>query len=552
MKKLTTLLALLLCVALLFPCAIAEESAAYVPGEITRSALVDAWQNGQMLNADLKVRLNADPSVFGFAADEAHIFNSICTALDNATLKLAAGYTGNKLRLEAGATLKHAQGGNDVTVNAAANADLYGISLESDLLSGRKVTAKWETLLAMAGMSDSDINMLISMRALDWKTILPQVLTMVESYLTMAAQMVEPYIATCESWFATLTTEVLENVPAADGLPAAAQVVNIYLCEKDVGNLLSAIADTLEKDATLKVLIDTLLAQAIEEMGETAPTAAQIVSELRSAAAQMTDTESPIMLTLAVDESGMPLYSELYVIGSNDAGVYGSIVAVPTETGADFSTNFMAIQPDGSVSDGFSMEIDASAEALNVLAQVFAYGSPVFGYSQNITYASVTTADGQPGFSSEQSVTMNIVDGSDEVQALMTGNTIFARTADGGETSDATVNMDMYADGQAISVTALSSTALLKNTDGSFTYIAGMTESMPAMGIEAIGFDVTVTPSTYDPATTAALSEIALETASGDTMDALGEALTSAAQLKAMEAVQALPTELLTLIMNNL
>ena len=90
----------------------------------------------------------------------------------------------------------------------------------------------------------------------------------------------------------------------------------------------------------------------------------------------------------------------------------------------------------------------------------------------------------------------------------------------------------------------------MKNVDLSKYGISGVTESLPGTGIDTLGCDAVITASDYDPAVTASLAETALETSSADTMDALAQSLSSAAQLKAMEALQALPTELLPILMN--
>ena len=58
MKQLKTLLALVLCLALAMPCALAE--GAYVPGETVKALFAEAWSKGQMITADLSFQLELD------------------------------------------------------------------------------------------------------------------------------------------------------------------------------------------------------------------------------------------------------------------------------------------------------------------------------------------------------------------------------------------------------------------------------------------------------------------------------------------------------------
>ena len=73
---------------------------------------------------------------------------------------------------------------------------------------------------------------------------------------------------------------------------------------------------------------------------------------------------------------------------------------------------------------------------------------------------------------------------------------------------------------------------------------------MPQMGINAIGMDVYLADKDYDPATTAALAETALETSSRETIDALLNTVMVNGQYKLIAAMQALPTEVLSILMN--
>ena len=63
MKQLKTLLALVLCLVLAMPCALAE--GAYVPGETVKALFAEAWSKGQMITADLSFQLELDGAALG-------------------------------------------------------------------------------------------------------------------------------------------------------------------------------------------------------------------------------------------------------------------------------------------------------------------------------------------------------------------------------------------------------------------------------------------------------------------------------------------------------
>lgn len=548
MKIIKALLAVLLCLTLALPYAVAED--AYIPGEISKALIKDAWNSGKMLNADVKFRLDLDGEAMGFHDMDQQIMDAIHAVLDAATLNLAAGKIEKGIRLEAGAALENAQSGDDVTADIAANIDLYGVSLESSLLPGRKVTAKWETLMAMAGMSDADISMMLALRDVDWAVMLPQLFSMLEDYLNMAMQFAAPYVETIAEWTTTLATEEFTDVAAADSLPAAAKATHFYLCEKDVGNLIAALADTLEKDTTLTALADMLLAQAASELGEDAPSVAELIAGMRETAEGMTDTQNPIIFTLGEAADGTPLYSEMYFMDSTNAGIYGSLISAPAENGATYAASLMGITAEGTVSDGVSLEIVVADQTVNTLFQAFVDGAAVLGVDHSMTITGMTTAEGQPGVSTEQTMTVSADDGSSTVQMLMNNTAVMARTADGGETTDVTVAMDMYMEGTAVTVQAVGGMSLFPAADG-FTGSYGVTETMPAMGLNNAGFDAMLSTSAYDPADTAALAETAFETSSADTMEALATQLSSAVQAKASEVLAALPADVQALLLGQ-
>lgn len=552
MNILQTIIQLALCLVLALPLPTAA-AADFTPGEVTKSLVYyDAWQNNRVINAKVSLFLDMDGSVTGMSAADQQVLDAVSSILYKTRVNLGVGMLpqGNGIRLEADLTVSDEKG-FPVTIDAAANLDLYGASLESSLLPDQKVTFKWETLLAMAGMGDSEIDMLISLREANWDELLAQAKVMLSSYATLASQLISPYADTVIAWVDTLTTETTQNVAAADGLPAAATVVNIYLTEADMGNLFTALADQLDQDATMRTILTSLFAQAAEASGETAITCTELIAAMREVAASATNTESPIMFTLGMDASGAPLYGELYVVGSSSdaSGLYGCVILAPSDAGTDLTMTLMAIGSDGSVDDGFSLQMTLAPTASDMLMQVYAAGTPVLGMTHNMNSSSVTTDEGMPGRAVKQALTMNVADGGDEVQLVMDSVAQYSLYADGGERAEVSVSTDMYVDSTAISTTTESGLLIWPVKNG-FDGLFYLQESIPVAGVNLAGVSATLSSHEYDPATTEALAEFALETASSEQVNALVQALALNAQTRLNEMIQALPADALSILMS--
>ena len=82
-------------------------------------------------------------------------------------------------------------------------------------------------------------------------------------------------------------------------------------------------------------------------------------------------------------------------------------------------------------------------------------------------------------------------------------------------------------------------------------YQYNMTEDGPDALWSLVGMDIDVFSWAYDPASTAALTETALETATNDEMDALVTRLSTAAQQKLAGVLAILPPEVMQIIMSS-
>lgn len=543
MKKWTALISLLLAL-LILPCALAEN--AYVPGEVAKQLVADAFAGGKIIKGDVKLRLDADPAALGLDEEDAAIYNAIVPLLDSASVGLGLGKTEGGIRVEADAYLAHAQGGDPVTVNAAANLDLYGISLESDLIPGQKVTSKWETLLAMAGMNDSDISMLLMIRDMDWETMLPQAIAMAESYVQMGLQYSQPYADIIVSWAAALPM-TLEAGPAPAGCPEGAAVSSITVTEKDIMNLAAALAEHLKNDAVVAGFANLLIQEAYTGEGNP-PTVAQLCDEIIAKASAATNTDDHVKLTWGVGETGMPVYGAVQLVAANSGVITLSLSCVPNAANNnDYAFAFDIVNPDNTPYVSMRCAGEAGNGLFTAHAEMTEEGTQIMGMEYALTTTTIKNV--LPVQKLEQKISMVVDDGETSVQMIGSTTASASKSIDGGETIDESTNMDMYVDGVQVTTTALETLAIYPDTEG-FTGTYSTMQTMPQMGINAIGMDVYLADKDYDPATTAALAETALETSSRETIDALLNTVMVNGQNKLIAAMQALPTEVLSILMN--
>lgn len=542
MKRFASLISLTLCALMLFSCAVAEE--AYVPGEVARQLISESFNAGRIITGDVKLRLDVDAAALGLDEEETAILETVLPLLDSVSVGLGAGKTENGIRIEADAWLNHAQGGEDVTVDIAANLDLYGISVESDLIPGERVTSKWETLLAMAGMNDSDISMLIMLRDMDWEAMLPQMIAMAESYVQMGLQYAQPYGEIALGWAASLPM-TLEAGPAPEGCPEGASVSSVIVTEKDIMNLAAALAEYLKNDAVVSGLCNLLIQEFYTGTGA-APTTAQLCDQVIAEAAACTNTEDHLKLTWGIGADGTPVYGAAELVASEAGSAMLSLSGVPSAEGhVDYAFAFDIVNPDSTPLVSMSCAGKAGADLFTASAQIADEGTQIMGMEYSLSAAPLE--DGFPGQKFEQKISMAVDDGTESVQMVGTGTASAALTIDGGEVLDETMVMDMYVDGVQVTTTALETLSVYPDTEG-FVGTYSTLQNMPQMGVNAVGIDVYLGDHAYDPATTAALREIAFETSSKADIDKLVTTVMTNGQYKLLSAMQALPTEVLSLL----
>lgn len=104
-------------------------------------------------------------------------------------------------------------------VNLALNQTIDGISIESNLLKGERVTAKWETLLALCGADDTMIAQFSALKEMDWDTALSELAEAVGAYASLAATLVEPYLDTFGDFIASLNINVTDDIAGERRFP---------------------------------------------------------------------------------------------------------------------------------------------------------------------------------------------------------------------------------------------------------------------------------------------------------------------------------------------
>lgn len=546
MKKWTLLLALLLCLTLVVPCT--AESAAYVPGEISSQLVNEALMSGKMLGGSMTLDIDLNEAVFSDSEDEQAVIRLLEDALDDAVLSGAFGLTGEALRLELGAVYGST---NPASVSAAADLTLDGVSVESDLIPGEKITAKWETLLALAGMSDEDIAVFTMLKSMDYEELLATVEEMIGPMMEMAGEYAAPYAATLVEFASTLPIEMQENVPADDTHPAAASRITVSFTGKDIGRLITTLADQLEADENVSPLLEMVLAQMEQDPESAITTTAELCAQLRALAAQL-DGEIPCVCVLALDETGTPVYGEIFATDTDQSGVYFGLITTPGETPDSVKAHFefsvtdssgakeaavifemtVAVDPaDSNVADvGFTMSVteeDASLMSMDMSVNVSPLQADLPGYENTVSMTMDMDIEGESG------------------SIVMTGSGINQLTAEGGEYVHAVSQTETNVEGMK-SIQYVEETMIINPTADGFAGTLVQSQKMPDAGINEMTINASFSCWTHVPA---ALTELALENATNDDMARLETAVMGNGIAKLGQLMALLPPELVQMMM---
>lgn len=533
-----TLLALLLCLLLALPCAVAET--AYMPGETTTAIFSDVWNSGKMINSDLSLAMEMDAVALGMSSEEQEMLDAVLALFNSATLRMGVCRLQDGVRLELTGT--YDAGNGAVAADAAIDLTYDGVRIDSSLIEGKCVTASWEKLLSMAGLSDSDIAMVMSLRDLDLNAALDLLLSSVQSYVDLAASLAQPYVQTVEDWLLALPMDMYEDLEADEDYPASALAVDIYVTEQDFANLVNKLTEQLEADTTLCALLDGVLSSA-----DTPMTTAELCQSLRDAVAGFTDTEYPAILTFALDDNDNLLYLEYFNTEPDNSCEYAGAFLYPGEEAntAVYELLLFTMGADEQVDNAFSLSgtvaVDpADALSANLTAElvVIANSEVVLSLDYAVDTASMQT-DGLPGMESTVQYNMSMTADEQSIQMIANQLVKSSLTALGGEQTDVTMNMDMYMGQQNMSVTATGS-MIVEPAESGLTGSYSILESAPDIGLKRYGLQILFSSEDYVPQV---LTEVSLDTATQEDLMALVAEASASGEALAVAFYDAVPEE---------
>ena len=243
MKKFPILLMLIL--ALMLPTALAENTASYVPGSATETLFAEAFERGDMVTLDMAFDLTLSENAGEIFGEETETLAALAELLDHMQLSIGAGKIDGGIRaVLAGSYTVNEQ---SAALDAAFDLTSEGIAVSGSFLPGERLTAKWETLLALCDLSKEDISSIMSLREADFETMLAELAEQIAPMLDMVVQIAAPYGQTVLKHIEALPIETLENVPAEGIYPAAATEISISITAKALGDLITDLADFIRE-----------------------------------------------------------------------------------------------------------------------------------------------------------------------------------------------------------------------------------------------------------------------------------------------------------------
>ncbi len=563
MRKLMRVAALVLCMMLVFPSALAQEAGAYRVGQPTNEAFFNAFASGKLVTAQIDMNLDMNAEALGMTAEEAQELENAFAALKQTELTVGAGLIDQGVRISLEAGLTDAQGGNPVNVSALADLTLDGVAVESDVIPGKRLTANWETILALCGVPQEDIDMIMSLKAVDPDEVLELLeeaietaIAQLEPMIEMAAQLAMPYAETVIEFAQTLPIEVNENL-SEEGYPPTAVEIGVRVTQKDVGVLLTKLCDQMDADATLKVMLNTLLEQA-----DAGVKVEELLGEIRAAAAEMTSADLSVTVFVGMNEDGVPMYAEVFIVNEPDPeSIYGAIFLYQDAEGVwNFEVNGGIYDAEGNPLEGGYVggTYQGSPADPNVYAAMFeiyiAQGeTPLMEMAY--TLQSVRAEDDPLGaYDMEIAMSAYIEDGSGGIRMAASQTGRQGKTENGGEKVAAVYTMDTYAGEYLAAAQTQEMEQLVEPTaDGGVTGYTKATQSMTASGIDKLELNVVYASEDIDMAASQALEQIALETATEDEMNALLMQATNVLSGEKLPAVMTnLPAELVQMIQSGM
>lgn len=556
MKKSVFFLTLLLCLSLIFPGAHAEDT--YVPGERMRSLVSSALEAGQLVGGEAHFSLTLPDSMLPDDEEGRAQFDALAEVIQGVSLAGGMGRLDDGYRVELGGAYT-APSGDNVYITGAANLTADGLSLESNLIEGERLSIRWETLLEMLGLSENEIDALLSLPTTDWDSALNELNDELAQAAETFGKLADPYLVTLADFAATLNIQQRRNVEAENGYPAVENEISITCTAEELSRLLHSLADQVEKDTALRPYLEQLIQNCGLTVtdGDSETTHVMSVSEFcdetRQFADVLAETDGSLGILLGYDDDGLPFYLTLALSDGETLDAL-AFQMLPGETEDTCVFTLRALESDGDSANTLldtALTLTLDPDDKQVYAAELNVQSEDFTLYFAMDSSAVTTEDSLPGY--RLSLSMNSATAVDSGTALTvyTGDGLCALTAAGGEQTTYAANIDIYADttDSLLGSAKIESGLSLEPDENSLVGRFYLDEAFTADdGTLSFGTDVALSSWNYDAAETDALRETMFETATGEELAALQNRFVQSAQQKLFALLSLVPQEVLQIL----
>lgn len=560
-KKLMSVVALALCLILLCPATLAQASG-YVLGKTTRELLTQTFLSGKRMTSEVKLGLELDGAALGLTEEESAQMQSVLEILNQMTITGGVVKLDDGLRLELAGKIASEAGDATVGMDAAAQLSLDGVSLESDVIAGRRVSVQWETLLSLCGADAEMISTFTEvkevLRTADMAQVeqeiavaIAELTETIQPIIELAGQMAQPYVAIIEDAILALPMELRENLNE-EGYPPTATEIRLDVTVKDIGDLLTKLCDEAAQDDALKRVGDLLLAEAGADV-----TTAELIDALRAQAAQMTDTTMPIVFFLGFDEEKTPIYLEVAIVEpTTEENVYVGIFCYENEEkGSVIELYFGGFDADDELTVYFSIdgnvlrdENDPNARDMALDIGMGVNGGAALNFWMTDLVVPKEDSE-QPSYDLAYEYGMQLKDGEETTWMVANTEGSVGMTAAGGETSTMTATVDMNTDGMESSMGSSATMLLEPTADGNIAGAYSVSGSIPVAGVKNLALEMTIASEDYDPSVSASLEAVVLESLSQEEIEALlTDAYETLVYKKAIQLMTVLPESVLKML----
>jgi len=541
------LILLMLILSLMLPAALAEDAAYFTPGQPTQTLFVDAFSRGDMVLLDMQFDLDLNENAEALFGEDAAVLDALAKTLEHATLTVGAGKIENGLRIQLAGDYAPEAGSAALDLTLDVTKD--GVALMSGVMPEDRLTAKWETLLALCGLSEEEIVSILSLRDADFEALLAELLAQLEPIIDMAAQIAAPYGETILAHITALPMVVSEDVPAEYGYPAAATEIQIQVTLKAFGDLITALAEQLKQDATLCAILDSILTEAAEG-GEAVTTAQLCDAVIQAAAEELTDETLPLNIFMGMDEAGSLLY--LNIINESADGTYLTFnyIAGQLEDSGAYVVNIdlLSLTAEQEILDGLSFVVacddddaNPNVASMEMLLSVYADGAELAAFS---LYTDNAAVEGQNAYAGQMAMTLDAADGESVVSMNVSADIATSLSDDGGEQMTVAGSVVLSADGQEIT-SPFEGGYVTTVKDGAPASILTESMQLSAQGIDS--WSETYTLYTAAQPDLSGLTETALEAASPEALEALAGSAMTSLEATLTTLFELLPPELMAL-----